>query len=92
MRIYNNRQKCGIPFNTMLGTKYKATVSERRKIQQKKLNMIAKFAKQIIIPLFIDSFDDDMRKFLSDSKGIIFNLHKHGLSSKYLGMIYQKAV
>lgn len=54
--------------------------------------MVAKFAKQIMIPLFIDSFDDDMRKFLSDSKGILFNLHKHGLSSKYLGMIFQKAV
>jgi hypothetical protein len=32
MRIYNNRQKCGVPFNTMLGTKFKATINERLKI------------------------------------------------------------
>lgn len=44
-----------------------------------------------MIPLFIDSFDDDMRKYLSDSKNIINNLHRHGLSSKYLGMVYLKA-
>lgn len=31
MRIYNNRQKCGVPYNTMLGTKYKA-INERLKI------------------------------------------------------------
>jgi hypothetical protein len=45
-----------------------------------------------MVPLFIESFDEDMRKFLSDSKGIIYNLHKHGLSSKYLGLIHQKAI
>lgn len=45
-----------------------------------------------MIPLFIDSFDADMRKYLSDSRGILMNLHKHGLSSKYLGLIYSKAV
>lgn len=33
-----------------------------------------------------------MRKYLSDTKGIIYNLHKHGLSSKYLGYIYQKSI
>lgn len=33
-----------------------------------------------------------MRKYLSDSKGIISNLHKHGLSSKYLGMVYQRSL
>lgn len=45
-----------------------------------------------MIPLFIDSFDGEMRKYLSDSRGIIYNLHKHGLSSKYLSLIYNKAV
>jgi len=33
-----------------------------------------------------------MRKYLSDSQGVIANLHKHGLSSEYLGLIYKKAI
>jgi len=32
-----------------------------------------------------------MRKYLADSKGIIETVHKHGLSSRYLGLIYKKA-
>jgi hypothetical protein len=45
-----------------------------------------------MVPLFIESFDGDMRKYLADSKEIITNLHRHGLSSNYLGFIYLKAL
>lgn len=45
-----------------------------------------------MIPAFIDSFDEEMRKYLSDTSGITQNLHRHGLSSKYLGLIYQKTI
>ena len=76
----------------MLGSRYKLAINEKVKLQEKKLNNVARFAKETMVSLFIDSFDEDMRKYLADSKGIISNLHKHGLSSKYLGLIYQKAL
>jgi hypothetical protein len=44
-----------------------------------------------MIPSFIDSFDCEMRKYLSDSRTIVQIMHRYGLSSKYLGLIYKKA-
>ena len=44
------------------------------------------------MPALIDSFDGEMRKYLSDSQGVVYSLHKFGLSSKYLGLVCKKAV
>ena len=33
-----------------------------------------------------------MRKYLSDSQGVISSLHKFGLSSKYLGILCRKSI
>lgn len=44
-----------------------------------------------MVPSIIDSFDGDVRKYLSDSANIVEALHKYGLSAKYLGLICTKA-
>lgn len=41
----------------MIGSKYKLTVNEKVKLQEKKLSNVAKFAKETMVTLFIDSFD-----------------------------------
>lgn len=57
MKIFNLRQKCMIPYNTMLGSRHKLAINEKVKLQEKKLNNVAKFAKETMVSLFIDSFD-----------------------------------
>ena len=52
---------------------------------------MAKFAKEVMVGVLVDSFDGEMRKYLSDSRGIIYALHKHGLSSQYLGGVVRCA-
>lgn len=44
-----------------------------------------------MVPMLIDSFDGEMRKYLADSHSISYALHKYGLSSKYLDLICKKA-
>lgn len=44
-----------------------------------------------MVPALIDSFEGDMRKYLADSHSILSTLHRFGLSSKYLGLIYKKS-
>lgn len=44
-----------------------------------------------MVPSVIDSFDAEMRKYLSDSHNIVSVLHKFGLSCKYLGLVCKKA-
>lgn len=91
MKIYNNRQKCSILYNPNVGTSHQLANIEKYKQQQKKMESVAKFAKEIMVSSLLDSFDGDMRKHLSDSQGVVFTLHKFGLSSKYLGLICKKA-
>jgi len=92
MKFYDSLHKCSISYNTMIGTSCRVIHSERIKIQEKKLNAVAKFAKETATSLIVEGFDDELRKYLSDSKGISMCLHKYGLSCKYLGLIYQRAV
>jgi hypothetical protein len=91
MRIYNNRQKCAILYNASIGSSHQLVNLEKYKQQHKKLQSVAKFATEIMVPSLIESFDGDMRKYLADSQGIVYSLHKFGLSSKYLGFICTKA-
>ena len=91
MKIYNNRQKCSIPYNPNIGTNHQLANLEKYKHQKKKLEQVAKFAKEIMVDSLIDSFDGEMRKYLSDSHGIFISLHKFGLSAKYLDIICQRA-
>lgn len=44
-----------------------------------------------MVSSLVDSFDGEMRKYLSDSHNVVYALHKFGLSSKYLGLVYHKA-
>lgn len=91
IKIYNSRQKCPILYNPNVGTNHQLANIEKYKLQHKKLESVAKFAKEILVPALIESFDGDMRKYLADSHGVIYSLHKFGLSSKYLGLVCQKA-
>ena len=52
---------------------------------------MAKFAKEIMVDSLIDSFDGEMRKYLSDSHGIFLSLHKFGLSGKYLSLVCRRS-
>ena len=39
----------------------------------------------------IHQFSNSMKKYLGDTKGVMYVVHKLGLSSRYLGFIYEKA-
>jgi hypothetical protein len=71
MKIFNAHQKCSILYNPNIGTPVNLSNIEKHKQQHKKLQSVAKFAKEIMVPSVIDSFDGDIRKYLSDSTSII---------------------
>ena len=56
-----------------------------------KLRSLAKFAKEIMLPLCLSSLRNENRKYLADSKGVVEIMHKFGLSSRYLGLMYERA-
>ena len=43
------------------------------------------------MPLCIQSFLKNNKKYLADSKSVVKVMHKFGLSSRYLGSIHKKA-
>lgn len=90
VKLYTQRQKGMIPFNTLIGTGYSVVASERAKQEEKQLKDLSKFAKDVMVPLCLDNFQAEMRRYLSDTRGVMKVLHRHGLSSKYLGVIYSR--
>jgi hypothetical protein len=58
MKLYDSLHKCSISYNTMIGTCCRVIHNERIKLQEKKLNSVAKFAKETATTLLVDSFDD----------------------------------
>ena len=56
-----------------------------------KLNSLKTYAEEIMVPLCIQSFLKNNKKYLADSKCVIKIMHKFGLSSRYLGLLHKKA-
>jgi len=45
-----------------------------------------------MVPLCLQSFLKENKKNLADSKSVIKIMHQFGLSSRYLGFLYKKAI
>ena len=75
----------------MIENGYNVVMNEKTKAEEMKLKSLAKFAKEIMLPICLNSLKHENRKYLGDSKGVIEIMHKFGLSSRYLGLMLDRA-
>ncbi len=74
--------------NTNLGTEIVCKTDDKTEKELELLKELASYITQIAIPQLIKGLQTNLSSSLTDSKGISYAFHKHGVNLRYLGRVY----